>query len=93
VPVAECSVEKGVITHAASKRKISYGKVAAAAAKLEAPKDVPLKDPKDWKLIGKPIKRLDTAPKVNGTLVYSIDLKLPGMLCAAIRDCPCTAAR
>jgi len=88
VPVAECSAEKGVITHGASRRKISYGKVAAAAAKLEAPKDVPLKDPKDWKLIGKPIKRLDTAPKVNGTLVYSIDLKLPGMLCAAIRDCP-----
>jgi isoquinoline 1-oxidoreductase beta subunit len=88
VPAAECTVEKGRITHKGSKRSTTYGKVAAAAAKLEAPKDVPLKDPKEWKLIGKPTKRLDTAPKVNGSHKFSIDLKLPGMLNAAIRDCP-----
>jgi isoquinoline 1-oxidoreductase beta subunit len=88
VPAADCMVEKGRITHKGSKRSTTYGKVAAAAAKLEAPKDVPLKDPKDWKLIGKPTKRLDTAPKVNGSHKFSIDLKLPGMLNAAIRDCP-----
>ena len=49
---------------------------------------MPLKDPKDWKIAGKPLKRLDTAPKLTGEQVYSLDLKLPGMLCAAIKDCP-----
>jgi isoquinoline 1-oxidoreductase beta subunit len=62
--------------------------VADAAAKLEPPKDVPLKDPKDWKIAGKPLKRLDTADKLTGKQVYAIDVKLPGMLNAAIRDCP-----
>jgi isoquinoline 1-oxidoreductase beta subunit len=88
VPVSECSAAASVITHKPSGRKTSYGKVAAAAAKLEPPKDVPLKDPKEWKLIGKPVKRLDTAPKVDGRQVYAIDLKLPGMVNAAIRECP-----
>jgi isoquinoline 1-oxidoreductase beta subunit len=88
VPASECSAANSVITHKPSGKKTTFGKVAAAAAKIEPPKDVPLKDPKDWKIIGKPMKRLDTAPKVNGSLVYSIDVKLPGMLCAAIRDCP-----
>src|SRR6516225_11274728 len=53
---------------------------------------VALKDPKDWKIAGKPLKRLDTPPKVTGEQVYGIDLKLPGMLCVAIKDCPCSAA-
>ncbi len=88
VPVAECEASMGVITHGPSKRKVTYGKVAAAAGKIEPPKEVKLKDPKDWKIVGKGLKRLDTAPKTNGTLTYSIDVKLPGMLCAAIRDCP-----
>ncbi len=88
VPVAECSVANSVITHNPSGRKTTYGKVAEAAAKLEAPKDVPLKDPKNWKLIGKPVKRLDTYDKLTGKQVYGADLKLPGMLNAAIRDCP-----
>jgi isoquinoline 1-oxidoreductase subunit beta len=90
VPVAELSVADGVITHAASKRSTSYGKVAAAAALLTAPdpKSIKLKDPKVWKIAGKPMKRLDTADKLNGSKVYAIDLTLPGMLCAAIKDCP-----
>jgi isoquinoline 1-oxidoreductase beta subunit len=88
VPASECTVDKGVITHKASNRSTTYGKVADAAAKLEAPKDPPLKDPKDWKIAGKPLLRLDTADKVNGKLVYGTDIKLPGMLNAAIRDCP-----
>jgi len=87
VDVADCKVSKGVITHKSGK-KTTYGKVAEAAAKLPAPTDVPLKDPKEWKIIGKPLKRLDTAEKLTGKMVYSIDLKLPGMLNAAIRDCP-----
>src|SRR6266704_2265569 len=90
VPAGELTVADGVITHAASKRSTTYGKVAAAAAKLTPPdpKSIKLKDPKDWKIAGKPIKRLDTAMKLNGSLVYAIDLKLPGMLCAAVKACP-----
>jgi isoquinoline 1-oxidoreductase beta subunit len=88
VPVAECTAANSVITHGPTKRRISYGKVAEAAARLEVPKDVKLKDPKDWKIVGKPLKRLDTRDKVNGKMVYGADLKLPGMLNAAIKDCP-----
>ena len=90
VPVGELAVSDGVITHAASNRSTSYGKVAAAAAKLTAPdpKSIVLKDPKDWKIAGKPMKRLDTADKLNGSKVYAIDVRLPGMLNAAIKDCP-----
>ena len=90
VPAGELSVSAGVITHAASKRKTTYGKVASAAAKLAAPeaKSIKLKHPKDWNIAGKPLKRLDTADKLNGSKVYAIDLKLPGMLHAAIKACP-----
>ena len=88
VPAAECSAANGVIAHKASNRTTTYGKVADAAAKVEPPKDIPLKDPKDWKIIGKGVKRLDTADKVNGKLVYGIDIKLPGMLNATIKACP-----
>lgn len=88
VPAAECSAAKGVITHKASGRSIRYGQVAAAAAKLQPPANVPLKDPKDWTIAGKPLKRLDTADKTTGKKIYGMDFKLPGMLNAAIRDCP-----
>jgi isoquinoline 1-oxidoreductase subunit beta len=88
VPASECTVSSSVITHKPSGRKTTYGKVAEAAAKLEQPKDVKLKDPKEWKVIGKPLARLDTADKVTGKQVYGFDLKLPGMLNAAIKDCP-----
>ena len=90
VPVAELSVSDSIITHAATGRKTSYGKVAAAAAKLPVPdaKSIQLKDPRSWKVAGKPLKRLDTAPKLNGSKVYGVDVKMPGMLCAAIMDCP-----
>jgi isoquinoline 1-oxidoreductase subunit beta len=88
VPAAECGAANGVITHKATGRTTTYGKVAAAAGKLELPKDIKLKDPKDWKVAGKPLKRLDTADKVNGKQVYGIDLKFPNMVTATIRDCP-----
>jgi isoquinoline 1-oxidoreductase beta subunit len=90
VPVAELTVSDSIITHAASGRKTSYGKVAAAAAKLPVPdaKSIQLKDPRTWKVAGKPLKRLDTAPKLNGSKVYGVDVKLDGMLCAALMDCP-----
>jgi isoquinoline 1-oxidoreductase beta subunit len=88
VPAAECTVEKGAISHKASGRKTTYGKVAAAAGRLDVPKEIALKDPKDWKIIGKPVKRLDTADKLTGKQVYGADLKLPGMLNATIKSCP-----
>jgi isoquinoline 1-oxidoreductase beta subunit len=88
VPAAECRAANSVITHGASGRSTTYGKVAAAAAKLTPPADVPLKDPKDWKLAGKRLARLDTVDKTTGKQIYGADLKLPGMLNAAIKDCP-----
>jgi isoquinoline 1-oxidoreductase subunit beta len=90
VPVAEVSVANGVITHAGSGRTTTYGKVAAAASKLAPPdpKSIALRDPKAWKIAGKPMKRLDTADKLDGSKVYAIDLKLPGMLHAAIKASP-----
>ncbi len=93
VPASECTAANSVITHAKSKRKTTYGKVAEAAAKLEVPKDVALKNPKEWKIIGKPLKRLDTADKVTGKQMYGADVKLPGMLNAAIKDCPVTGGK
>ena len=88
VPASECSASNSVITHKSSGRKTTYGKVAEAAAKLQPPKDVKLKDPKTWKIAGKSVKRLDTMDKLNGKQVYGFDLKLPGMLNAAIKECP-----
>ena len=88
VPAAECSASQGVVSHAATGRRLSYGKLAAAAAQLKPPADVALKDPKDWKLVGKRLARLDTVEKTNGKQIYGADLVLPGMLNAAIRACP-----
>jgi len=88
VPVAECTAANSVITHKGSGRTTTYGKVAAAASKLTPPSEVALKDPKTWKIAGKPVKRLDTVAKTTGAQVYGMDLKLPGMLNAAIVDCP-----
>jgi isoquinoline 1-oxidoreductase beta subunit len=90
VPAAECTAAKSVITHTPTGRTLSYGKVADAAGKLQAPAadGITLKDPKDWKLAGKRLARLDTADKTTGKQVYGMDLKLPGMLNAAIKDCP-----
>ncbi|KPK19888.1 MAG: aldehyde dehydrogenase [Betaproteobacteria bacterium SG8_41] len=88
VPASECSASNSVITHGPSGRTTTYGKVAEAAARLTPPKDVKLKDPKDWKIAGKPVKRLDTLDKLTGKQVFGFDLKLPGMLNAAIKECP-----
>ena len=87
VPVAECTAANGVVTHSSGKT-LTYGHLASAAAKLEPPKEIPLKDPKDWKLIGKPIHRLDTMDKLTGKQMYGIDVKLPGMLTATVKACP-----
>jgi isoquinoline 1-oxidoreductase beta subunit len=88
VPAAECQAEKGVVMHAASRRRASYGQLAEAAAKLPVPTDVVLKDAKDWTIAGQRLARLDTVEKTNGSQVYGADLQLPGLLNAAIRACP-----
>jgi isoquinoline 1-oxidoreductase subunit beta len=88
VPAAECGASNSVITHKPSGRTTTYGKVAAAAAKVEPPADVKLKDPKDWKIAGKPLKRLDTRDKLIGKQLYAIDVKMPGMVYAAVKACP-----
>ncbi|MEJ0077742.1 MAG: molybdopterin cofactor-binding domain-containing protein [Alphaproteobacteria bacterium] len=95
VPADDLTVANGVITHAASKRTTSYGKVAAAAAKIAPPdpQNIKLRDPKAWTIAGKPLKRLDTADKLNGSKIYAIDVKLPGMLNAAVKDAPVFGAK
>lgn len=88
VPASECTVAKGVITHGPSGRKVSFGKVAAAAATMEVPKEPKLKDPKDWKLIGTSPKRFDIPDKTTGKQVYAADVRMPGLLHASIAQCP-----
>ena len=89
VPVSECVAANSVITHTPSGRKTTFGKVSVAASQLPVPTDVPLKDPKEWKLIGKSVNRIDgVSDKVTGRQVYAIDLKMPGMLVANIKECP-----
>ncbi len=88
VPASECTVANGVITHTSSKRRVSYGKVAAAAGKLEPPKEVKLKDAKDWKIAGKGLHRLDIPDKVRGLPVFGVDVQLPGMMMASIVQSP-----
>jgi isoquinoline 1-oxidoreductase beta subunit len=88
VEPSSCTASNGQVIHAASGRKLSYGALAEAANSQTPPKDVPLKDPKDFALIGKPLKRLDTPDKTNGKVVYGIDAMLPGMKFATLAQCP-----
>ena len=88
VPAGEITVANSVLAHPASGKTATFGQMAAAAAKIEPPKDVALKDPKDWKIIGTSMPRLDTADKITGKQIYGADLKLPGMLNATIKECP-----
>ena len=87
VDASDCRAQNGTVSGPKGK-KATYGQLAEAASKLPVPKDVKLKDPKDFKYIGKPVQRLDTPSKVNGTAEFGIDVKLPGMLYAALAQCP-----
>ncbi len=87
IPEADCRVDNGVVLSKGGK-KLFYGQLATKAAALPVPKDVPLKDAKSWKIIGKPVKRLDTPAKVTGKAEYGIDVQLPGMLIASLAQCP-----
>ena len=88
VPPDQCTAANSFITHTPTGRSTSYGKVATAAGKITPPTTVALKDPKDWRLAGKRLARLDTVDKTTGKQIYGMDLNLPGMLNAAIKDCP-----
>ena len=88
VDPTSCQAARGVVTHAATGRKLGYGALADDAAKVPVPEKVTLKDPKDFKLIGTPAKRLDTAGKVNGKTEYAIDVRLPGMKIATVAASP-----
>jgi isoquinoline 1-oxidoreductase beta subunit len=88
VPTSECQAANSVITHASSGRSLRYGEIAEAAAKIKPPPKVQLKEPKDWKLIGTPQKRLDISDKIQGKTIYGIDVRVPDMLHAAIAHCP-----
>jgi isoquinoline 1-oxidoreductase beta subunit len=87
VPASECTASSSVITHPSGK-KTTYGKVAAAAAKIEPPKDVKLRDPKDWKIAGKSLARLELPDKVMGKPVFGVDVQLPNMLHASVAQSP-----
>ena len=88
VPVAEIAVHEGIVSHAASKRKASFGQLAADAAAETVPAEVKLKDPKDFHLIGKQVRRKDSADKINGKAIYTQDIQLPGMLVAVVAHPP-----
>jgi isoquinoline 1-oxidoreductase beta subunit len=88
VEKSQCRAENGVIINTASNTRLTYGSVAEAAAKLPVPTTPALKDPKQFRYIGKSLKRLDTPLKVNGTAVFGIDAKVPGMLYAVVSKCP-----
>jgi isoquinoline 1-oxidoreductase beta subunit len=88
VPVAECYASEATIIHRPSGKKLGYGELAEAASKLEVPKSPTLKDPKDFKILGKPSARPDIPLKVNGTAQFGIDASLPGMVYASIERCP-----
>ncbi len=87
IPEDQLTAENGMVTGPQGK-KATYGQLAADAARLPVPQSPKLKDPKDFRIVGKPTKRLDTPAKVNGTAEFGIDVKLPGMVYAALEQCP-----
>ncbi len=88
VPVAECVAANSLITHSPTQRQVSFGAVAAEAAALDIPENPPLKDPADWTILGQPARRFDIPDKVTGKTAFAIDTRLPGMVYAAIAQCP-----
>src|SRR2546426_67065 len=88
VDKSTCRAEKGAVIHTPSNRRLTYGKLVAKAATVPLPHDVPLKDPKDWKIVGTRVKRLDTPPKVDGSAQFGIDVKAPGLLVAVVARSP-----
>ena len=88
VPVEECYADQGKIQHRPSGKSLGYGELAAAASTLEVPANPPLKDPKDFKILGKSVHRPDVPLKVTGKAIFGIDMELPGMVYASVERCP-----
>ena len=88
VDPAACRAEKGFVIHEASKRRLSYANLVGMASRLKAPQDIPLKDPKEFKIIGQPVKRLDTPEKITGKVVFGFDVQFPGLLTAVVARPP-----
>lgn len=93
VDPATCTVDRGVIRHTSSGRSLGFGEVASEAAKLPMPDKVQLTDPKDFKLIGKPMRRVDSADKIKGATQFGIDVRIPGMKIATVMACPTLAGK
>jgi isoquinoline 1-oxidoreductase beta subunit len=93
VPTGECRAADSFITHTPSGRRLGFGAVAAAAAALQPPETVFLKEPGEWKLLGTPVARLDSPDKITGKPVFGVDVEVPGLLHAAIRACPVFGGR
>ena len=93
VPVSECVAANGRISHSASARSASFGELCLAAATLAVPEEPKLKSPREFRYIGKPMKRVDGEAIVSGSAVYGLDVKVPGMVCAAIRRAPTQGAK
>ena len=87
-PVTECRAEQGMVMHISSGRQLPYAELAAVATRQPVPSVVNLKQPGDYRLIGRPLAQLDSADKVTGGIVYGIDVRIPGMLTAVITHCP-----
>jgi isoquinoline 1-oxidoreductase beta subunit len=85
---SSCKAEKGFVIHAPTRKKLSYGQLVEKAAHMKPPQDAPLKQPEDYKLLGKPVKRLDTPDKTNGKAIFGIDFKVPGMFTAVVARPP-----
>jgi len=88
VPVSECTVDKGIVSHKGSNKTARFGELVEAASKLTPPTEIALKDSQDWIISGQPKLRLDTADKLTGALKYGSDLTFPGMLNASVKACP-----
>src|SRR6202453_2935321 len=93
VPPSECSARDSVVTHGATGRTIRYGQIAEAAARRSIPADVPLKPAEDWRLIGRPARRVDVRDKALGKPIYASDVRLPDMLYATVSACPVFGGR
>ena len=83
-----CRAEKGAVFHVSTGRRLTYGELAEPASRLPVPSDVPLKDPKDFRLIGQRVRRVDTRSKLDGSASFGIDVRVPGMLFASVHRCP-----
>ncbi|CAA2109968.1 xanthine dehydrogenase family protein molybdopterin-binding subunit [Variovorax paradoxus] len=88
VEPASCTVARGVVSHAGSGRQLGFGALAASAAQLPMPEKVALKEQKDFRLIGQPLRRVDSAGKVDGSTQFGLDVRVPGMKVATVRACP-----